>query len=368
LKKFFYISLSCLVLTTMSVFTLSASVGATSSTGLAAAKAFVDQYLSIPTKILTTQPLAKSAPKHGLFIAITDNLTPDDVVFANGASAASKAIGWSFKSISENASDPATLQADLVSALALHPTVVSIASAPESEWGANTIANYKKAGVLIVAWADVPCKSYSNVICSVGGAQSFKLMAQLVGAWFAVNSDGHGKAVLEEIPAFQILVTFHDTLVKTIAKYCPGCSIKTVSITLPELDNGDINPTMVTALKANPGYTYMLYDGGQFADGLPAALSAAHLSNIKIAGGIVDAEGLAALRTGTEAAWIGNSITYYAYNALDVTLRWMEHMKLQTADTAVPEQVLTPTTVSKSGTVYNEPANALKGFLALWKK
>ena len=71
-----------------------------------------------------------------------------------------------------------------------------------------------------------------------------------------------------------------------------------------------------------------MFDDGPFADGITSALSAAGLSKVKVIGEAADQAGIAALKTGQEAAWTGFDPGYQSLEDMDIAFRDAEGMPI----------------------------------------
>jgi ribose transport system substrate-binding protein len=192
-------------------------------------------------------------------------------------------------------------------------------------------------------------------------------MGKIVAKYFVADSGGKGNALLEHVPAYPILGGFTDAFTAEVKSSCPGCSVKFVNVTIPQLAAGQLVSTVVGALRQNPSANYLVFDDGPFATGINSALAAAGLSKVKIIGEAGDPTNLAALRSGTQAAWTGYSAAYETYQDMDAMLRDAEGMPIPVAQEGVqPTQLLTKANVGPT-TDWNYPIDALQQFKALWK-
>ena len=201
----------------------------------------------------------------------------------------------------------------------------------------------------------------------MGGIANSTLMGTILGAWFVTDSDGQGKAVVEHVPAYPILGGFMNGLTKEVSATCPACSLKIVNATIPQVTSGSVPSLMVSTLRSNPSYKYLLFDFSQFGDGISSALAAAGLTGIKIGGEDADTSGYAALRAGTEQAWTINNVLYQGWLGVDQVLRIMEGMPLDPGDTVLPVQLLTHSTVGNLQDMWLEPANWQQQLETVWK-
>jgi hypothetical protein len=115
-----------------------------------------------------------------------------------------------------------------------------------------------------------------------------------------------------------------------------------------------------------------VFDYGPFQDGITSALNAAGLSSrVKVIGQAPDTAALAALKTGTEAAWSGFDAEYQSFALFDSMFRDLEGLPInETVEGQQPTQILTKSNINsvtiKNG-FWSEPADALAQFEKLWK-
>ena len=346
----------------------SANSGASSSangTDLAAAQAGVTTYLATPTKILQTVPLPRTPPTGKTFAFLSAN-NPAAQLAALGAQQAAAAVGWHYLHIQYDPANPASLQSAFSQALAEHATVVTESGLAQSQFSASTIAAYAQAGVPIIVAAAAPVSPSATILGPVQGASAFISSGTGLADWFVADSKGTGEALVENVPGFPVLTQFKDAFETRVAQLCPSCVVKSIDITLPDVAAGTLVSSVVTALKADPKLNYVVFDDGDFAIGITSALKAAGLTQVKVAGQILDSTGAAALSSGTESAWMGWDGTYQGYAAMDMALRWVEKVPLTSNDAFSPTQLLTEANIG-STTEWAQPSDALQQFEALWK-
>ncbi len=345
----------------------SSSGVAASSVNLSKAQAAIAPYEQLPTKITVTTPLKSAPPKGKTVVWLLATESPTNAQIGQGLKAAAQAIGWNFDEISYQGANPATLQAAFAAALTKHPVMVAEAGQPESEWGANTIKDYAKAGVLIVANAVFPFQPYPNVIGVPTGGPAEAANAKLIANWFAVTSKGKGTALWVSVPDYPIVKYGTDQFTSDLASVCPSCSVKVLNVTLPQLAAGQLLSVTVNALRADPGVKYLLFSVGDFATGIDAALQSAGLEGkVQVAGIAADTDQFAGLRKGTQLMWTGYNTQYQGYQTLDLALRHMQNLPAQLGDTIGPTAILTKANVGSTQTLWQYPTDALQQFTKLW--
>jgi ribose transport system substrate-binding protein len=333
------------------------------ATSAAAAASALLQYQSTPTKINITTPL-KTPPPAGKTVVVLGTPQPQNVQVQQTIAKLAQMVHWNYAEVSYDPANPATFNSAVDTALAKHANYLVEAGLPLTP---SVLQKVQQAGAKFALASVYPATVKAPVIAVSDSYANDAAMGQIVAKYFVADSHGKGNAVLEHVPAYPILGAFTDAFTATVKSTCPGCSVKFVNVTIPQLDAGQLASTVVSALKQDPSANYLVFDDGPFADGITSALAAAGLSKIKVIGEAGDPAGLAALRSGTEAAWTGYSAPYETYQDMDAMLRDAEGMPIPTAQEGVqPTQLLTKANVG-SVTDWNYPTDALQQFEALWK-
>jgi ribose transport system substrate-binding protein len=332
---------------------------------MAQAQTALNGYLAVPTKIGQTTPLPSTPPK-GKTVVWIGTSEPSNVQQQTAGAAAAKSLGWNFSVVDFDPSNPATLDTAFTTALSKHPLAVFESGTPQSQIASSVLEAYATAGVPIVLSAVYPFTQTKTILGDPDSFANDANMGDAMAYWFVVNSDAKGKVILESVPGYPILSGFTDTFKSKVASLCPACSVKTVDVTLAEVAAGQTVSVVTSVVRSNPDYKYVFFDDGDFAVGINSALSAAGITGEKIGGQAIDAEGAAALKAGTQSAWTAFSAYYTTYASFDVLLRWMQKASGAVTDDVQPTQLLTPSNIG-STTTWNEPANALAQFEALWK-
>jgi ribose transport system substrate-binding protein len=273
-------------------------------------------------------------------------------------------VHWNYAEVSYDPANPATFNNAVNTALTKHANYIVEAGTPLTP---SVTQKIQQAGAKIALASVYPATVGGPVIADSDSYAQDAVMGKIIADYFVSDSGGKGNALIEHVPAYPILDGFTNSFASTVKSLCPGCTTQTVNVTIPQLAAGQLPSTVVSALKQDPSANYLVFDDGPFADGIGSALSAAGLSKVKIIGEAGDPAGLAALRSGSEAAWTGYSSPYETYEDMDAMLRDAEGMPIPTAQEGVqPTQLLTKANVG-SITSWSYPTNALQQFEALWR-
>lgn len=343
-----------------------ASASSAASNGVAAAKAIVAQYSKAPTSIGSLKALPTKAPK-GKTIVFLQCEEQQCAEVDTGFADATKAIGWKLKTIGFNLANPATLTSALKTALQYHPAAVEFQGAAYQTW-ASEIPAYKAAHVALVPITAGVVPTSKTVPIEIGSPAEFRLYGKLVADWFIADSHGKGKAVFANVPEFPTFAIMAKALTKEVAAKCPHCTVTASNVTVAELDANQMVPTLVSALRSDPSATYALASDGALVAGLPAALKAAGVSNVKVAGATATEENQQDLIDGTESAWTVQSFQEEGWIGTDVALRKVEGTPIPASEGIEPTLFLTKKNVGKPVTDYPVPANYRTVFKHLWAK
>jgi ribose transport system substrate-binding protein len=273
---------------------------------VAKAKAAIEPFMKPPTDIKQTTPLSGPVPKDKLYVFLQCEL-PQCVEIGNGAIEAAKAIGWKTKIINWSTADLQTMLTAMDEAIALKPVAITTTGIPQDFW-AEKIPAAEAAGAMIIPIAVADLKTSKTVPMGAAMGSDYKADGMLTGNWFIADSNAEGKALVVDVPAYPVLTAHGIGFKETVAAGCKKCTTTTIEITVPQLGAGEYVPTVVSALQKDPSIKYVITTNGGFIDGLTAAIDAAGIKGVKIAGGSATINNLAALEAGTEHAWAGEAI------------------------------------------------------------
>ena len=339
--------------------------GASGGAGLAAAKAATEKNLQEPTTIPLTEPLTSKPPTGKTFVFMKCELDQCQAQ-ADATEAATKALGWTFRAISFQDSDPATLVSGMKQALVYKPVGVVVPGQPEAVWQ-SVIPAYKAAGVPIVTNFNGPM-NYDDTVIGQAGAEATVEWGQMIADWAIADSNGHAQVLLQTVNDYPTAKQFANAYQETMKQNCPACQVTVVNNTISQVVSGQVNDTLVAALQKDPNINYVATCDGPFITGLPAALAAAGLSTrVKISGESGDTSNLANVKAGKESAFTAAALAYAAWLTVDIVLRHMEGMSFQSdGDGGLPTQLLTKDVDFEVSASYNQPADWQAQMEKLW--
>ncbi|MGD0706065.1 MAG: substrate-binding domain-containing protein, partial [Trebonia sp.] len=263
--------------------TSSSSASSTAGSGsgganIAAAKAYEAQFLNSPTSIGISTPL-NSKPATGKLIVGLDSGLGSAVVLAKYWAQAAAALGWKYKDLNSGGT-PAAQQAAMESAIQLNPAGIVTSGIPNSTL-TTQLALAASKGIWVNSSADTSSPSGAMFDTSIANPAQLAQWGKMVAAYVVVQSNG--KAVIQDfsLPVFPILLDFDTAFIAAIKVWCPACKVTQVPQTAAAI--GTTTPqAVVSAVTRNPSTNWLIFDLGDLATGVPAALSAAGLHGLSI--------------------------------------------------------------------------------------
>jgi ribose transport system substrate-binding protein len=342
----------------------SAGGSASSSSGVAAAKAYETQWLGTPTSINVTTPL-KSKPAAGKLLVGLDSGLGSAKVLAQYWAQAAKDAGWTYKDLISG-STSSQQQSAMNSAIQLNPAGILTSGIPNATIQTQlTLAAQK--GIWVNSSATTSPPSGAMFDTSIANPAQLDQWGKMVAAYVVVQSNG--KAVIQDfsLPVFPILYVFDKSFEAAIKQWCTACTV--TEHPQQGSDIGTATPqAVVSSVTRAPNTSWLIFDLGDLATGVNAALSAAGLHGLHIGGLTADTPNVTALKDKTQDVWTAYSLPIVAYRQVDSMARKFEGM--QTVNAALPTQLLTQDNVNSmvadSAQNYVGVANYRSQFLTLW--
>jgi ribose transport system substrate-binding protein len=337
--------------------------GATASQ-VAKAKAYIARYASPPTNVTVTTPVLKH-PTPGRTVVYLQCAGPQCAEAGDAMANAAAAVGWQFKRIDFDTTNPATLIAAMKKALQYNPVGVAFQAVPYALW-ASQVPAYTAAHVALVPSYVGATPSNPIIAANIGGNNVIEANADLIANWFIADSHGTGKALLYSVPDFPALLQVQTDFLAAVKAGCTGCSVQLVNGTPTQVAAGGVNAAIVAALRRDSSLQYMIMSDYPLTVGLPAALKAAGISGIKIGGIYAGAADQTLIKQGQEAAGTPQPENIPGWLTIDAMIRYSEGMSNNDGDDILPLQLLTPSTVGEPTNSYDFPANYQQLFKRLW--
>jgi ribose transport system substrate-binding protein len=350
---------------TSAASTSSASASASGSSQVSAAAAITQKWINATATLSTTAPLTSPAPTGKTFVWLNCEI-PACTEIGQGLKEATALIGWKLKVIQYNQANISALVPAMQQALTYHPAGVALSGLPQAVWQSEEAA-YAKAGVPLIVGFVGPVTFSSTVIGNIGDGPNLVDYGTMMANWFISTSGGTGKALNVHIDSLEILKGISDSFDSTVKSGCSGCSVTDLSSTLQDVESGALNGQIVAALQRDPTIKYVVSPQGGFIAGLPAALAAAGLKNIKIASTGSSSANIADVNTGTETATIGGAFQVGGFEMIDIDLRHLEGMSVDPYDGGLPKKLIVQSSGITPANDYPPIDPFISQFKALWK-
>jgi ribose transport system substrate-binding protein len=311
------------------------------SSGVTAAKAYMQQFLQGPTAINITTPLSKKAPTGKTLIGLDSGLGSAKVL-AQYWEQATKDLGWTYKDINSGSTSEAQQKA-FESALQQKPDGILTSGIPISTL-TSQLAEAKSKGVWVNTSASTDKPDGAMFDTSIANPAQLAEWGKMVAAYVTVQSNANADITDFSLPVFPILEAFDKAFQAAIAQWCTACKVK--EIPQQGSDIGTNTPqAVVSAVQSNPKTKWLIFDLGDLATGVDAALQAAGLATGRHIGGLTaDTPNLSALKTKKEDVWTAYSLPIVGYRQVDSMAR--KFIGDPVVEASLPTQLITQDTVS----------------------
>ncbi len=341
-----------------------ASSGSASGADIAAAKAYEDQFLTAPTSIGVSTPLNAKPASGKLLVGLDSGLGSATVLAKYWAQAAADA-GWTYKNLISGAT-PTAQQAAMSSAIQLNPAGILTSGIPVATISTQ-LALAKQKGIWVNTSASTDPPSGAMFDTSIANPDQLAQWGKMVAAYVVVQSNGKADVQDFSLPVFPILLDFDTAFIAALKQWCPACKV-TQNPQLASAIGTTTPQAVVSVVTRNPSTNWLIFDLGDLATGVNAALSAAGLHGLHIGGLTADTPNIAALKSKTQDVWTAYSLPIVAYRQVDSFARKFEGVP--TLNAALPTQLLTQDNVNSmvadSAQNYVGVANYRSQFLTLW--
>jgi ABC-type sugar transport system substrate-binding protein len=340
----------------------SSSSGETSA-ALSEAQEIMKEGTTRPTEITVEKPVGKDIPtgKKLVFVSCGTSqcqLQGDIIKEAAGH------LGWTSQTISTDGS-PAQIQNGFNTALRNDADAV-IVNAQTREGIAQQLEQAKAKGVAYVGCCSTD-KVGDGYLYNTSTPEQNANIGKYLAAAIATDAGGKDASTLYvDIPAFTILGALGDSFKKDYERLCKGCKYAKIDIALPQLANAP--NTIVSYLRSHPDTKYVaLSVTDALGTGLPAAMKAAGLTDIKIVGQGGDPTAFQALAQGDMLALVPFDYYNVDYQMVDALARHFAGEPIE--HTAPPLWMMTKDNLPSDSTKLFPNVESYKDqFLKLWGK
>ena len=279
-------------------------------------------FLTPPTTLPVTTPIAKAIPSGYQIIFIQGPYPQADTVY-KGMLAAAAVLGWSVKHVIYDPTNPATIATSIQSAIAERPNAIVLSGVEYDQFSAEIPAATAAHVPLIptIVPDTTFAKAQNGVYPILNSDIENGHAGEILGATLAADAAKTGKTahVLQlTVPVVKAALEPEDNGVKSgLAAHCPACTRDLLNIDLPDVFNGKYTQQVVSYLQSHQNINYVVSDSGQLGDGLGAALQQAGLTNVKIYGLSATNVQIKELERGQPGAWTVQPYQVFGWITID---------------------------------------------------
>jgi ribose transport system substrate-binding protein len=329
---------------------------------LSAVQQVLTQAMVRPTSITVAKPIGKPVPagKKIVFISCgTAECQLQGTIVAQAASV----LGWTSSTIATDGS-PTQIQGAYETAIREKANGIVTTAALRAEISGQIPALEANNIVVSDASSVDPIQApfiYNTSTPAQNGRIGKYLAAEVVG-----HSGGKANTVYVDLPAFPILAQLGQSFKQYYNQWCETCGYSLLDVSITQLPNAA--NIIVSFLRSHPSYHYVALSVADALDtGLPAAISAAGLSNISIVGQGGRPTDYQYLASGQELALVPFDFFDSDYQMVDALARHFAGVPVEL--TATPLWLVTKANLPAN---YKQPFADVVGYVdefkALWGK
>jgi len=337
-------------------------LSAADQAGLAKAQAFLAKAMTRPTQITNTVKIAKPIPKGKTVDFITCGATPECTQEGQLVEQAGNLLGW--KTVILN-NDGSTQQwkANFNQVVRTKPAAVLFTGIPVAVYQSDAAAMKKNGTFVSVCCVTDPAGSSTGIGYSIDDPAQVGPVGGAQAAFVAADSKDTADSLIVSLPALPILDNGVTDYKAGMASYCPTCKVSELGIALSNIATAPA--TIVAYVRSHPDVKYVVAATDGLTVGLPAALKAAGLSDVKIVGQGATPTNLQYMHSGDQAADV--AFPYYEVMWAMVNAAAEHEAGVPvTPSVAPPLWVLTPSNAPSTSKPFPIVPGYEAQFKALW--
>lgn len=279
---------------------------------------------------------------------------------ANGAKAASDALGWD-ATIVDGQNQPAVWNTVIGNALAAGTEALILAAVPPVTVQA-AVDSATEAGipVVYVLGLDDP-----SAVATIDMPR--EKAAEYMAEWLANDSGGSAKVFQLNVTDFPEAVAYNEALAAKLVDICSGCEIVDDADFSMALANQRIPGLVSSALQTNPDITYVSAPFDAVSLFVNQGIQQSGLTGVKVVGLGADPEGIQGMNDGTMAASVAMPAEWMGWQAIDTAVRYFADAEIETPE--IPIRLITQENVqSDTESGWQGDIDYEAKYLELWGK
>jgi ABC-type sugar transport system substrate-binding protein len=338
------------------------SAAGSSSADVSEARQTMTQAMQRPASITVSKPIGKKVPTGKKIVFISCGVAQCALQGKIVAQTAGL-LGWTSSTIATDGS-PTQIQEAYETAIRQDVDAI-VTTAASRDAIAAQIPKLKAKGIVVANASSTDPVSPPFIYNTSTPEQNARIGKYLAAAIVA-DSNGKANTLYVDIPAFTILGALGESFKQDHRSFCPDCGFAKIDVALPRL--GDSPNIIVSYLRSHPDVNYVaLSVTDALGTGLPAALKAAGLTDVKIVGQGGDPTAFQALAQGQMLALV--PFDYFSSDSQMVDALARHFAGVPVERTALPLWLVTKSNLPREYTqLFPNVPDYKSQFLALWGK
>lgn len=338
------------------------SSGGSGSSGLQQAEALVAQHSTEPTQINDTAKITKPIPKGQTIYFVPCGPNPECQQEGQIVKQAASLVGWNAV-VTPNDGTPQGDKAAFDQVVRAKPVAVLYTAIPQSDFQSEIPALQANHTAVIACCVTDP--TGNGVDYNIDSPAESAPVGQIQGAWVASDSKcQNADSVIVNIPDFAILADGVKAYKDELASACPTAHVDELDVALANISTA--TTTIVSYLRSHSNVHYVAAATDGVTVGLPAAMKAAGISDVKIVGQGATPTNIQYLHSGQQAVDVAFPYNEVMYAMVTAAIQHGVGDPI-TPSVAPPVWVLTPENApNTSAAIFPVVQDYQKQFEALW--
>jgi ribose transport system substrate-binding protein len=229
---------------------------------------------------------------------------------------------------------------------------------------ASVQSSIDKAGVPYVA-STSPSGPHGLKIAVMASPRAVEREGTVEANWIIQDAGKPVKTLFVMDPSIASLTSVPVGYQKAMARNCPKCSTQTLKVSVAKVGPA-LAQQVVSQLQSNPDIKYVAFGLGDLATGVPAAIKAAGLNDVKVVVRAATPPNMQDLKNGAIAAAFTSEIYEVGWAAVDKTVRALTKQPIGDPEPLGKIRQLTPETLPTDMTKPYQIPNFENGFKTAW--
>lgn len=279
----------------------------------------------------------------------------------DGVKQAADALGWKVRIVPMDFT-PAGYKSAWQS-MAQNPGDAVMTTAPVLP-DAAVQSSIDKAGVPYVA-STSPSGPHGLKIAVMASPRAIEREGTVEANWIIQDAGKPVKTLFVMDPSISSLTSVPVAYKKAMARNCPKCSTQTLKVSVAKVGPA-LAQQVVSQLQSNPDVKYVAFGLGDLATGVPAAIKAAGLNDVKVVVRAATPPNMQDLKNGSLAAAFTSEIYEVGWGAVDKVVRALTKQPIGDPEPLGKIRQLTPETLPADLTKPYQIPHFQDGFKAAW--